>query len=149
MSQMNIPGAQTVLDYIRRLGWRRSLVRGSYVAANQLVSLSVYGGLLLRREDINETLTEIPNGYACLFLAPDEVERFEGQLEGNAAGNLRRAVAHGDDIYVVLEGERIANIGFYAAGPTPVQDDLAIHFVPPARYMYGGGQGRLPGLSEP
>jgi hypothetical protein len=135
---MSICAPQVVRDYVRRFGWRRSFIRGTYVATNQLVSLSVFDCLRLGREDINDTLTAIPPGYECRFLKPDEVNRFQGQLEGIAAKNLRRAVASSDDIYVVLDGERIANIGFYAAGPTPVKDDLVIHFVPPARYMYGG-----------
>jgi hypothetical protein len=138
MSQLDIPSPQTVLDYIRRLGVRRSLVRGAYVAVNQLVSLSVFDCIRMGPENINKALTEIPNGYECRFLKPGEAGRFEGQLTGIAAKNLRHAVAQDDDIYVVLDGDRVANIGYYGAGPTPVQDNLVIHFLPPSRYMYGG-----------
>ena len=136
--KMSIPAPADVFDYIRRLGWRRALLRGAYVAANQLISLSVFDCLRLGRDDINVKLAELSSRYECRFLDPGEADRFEGQLEGLTARNLRRAEVCGDAVYVVLDGERLANIGFYAAGPTPVQDDLVIHFAPPSRYMYGG-----------
>jgi hypothetical protein len=47
-------------------------------------------------------------------------------------------LSRGDDAYAILDKGRLASIGLYAAGPTPVMSDLVVHFDPPARYMYRG-----------
>ena len=40
--------------------------------------------------------------------------------------------------YVILDGDSLASIGLYAAAPTPILNDLMVHFDPPTRYMYQG-----------
>ena len=135
---MRIPAAGDVLDYLRLLGWRCTLLRGAYVAANQLMALSIFDCFCLRREDINTALAKATGGYECRFLAPDEANRFACQLDGATARIIPEALARGDALYVVLDGELLANIGFYAEGPTPILNDLVVHFDPPPRYMYRG-----------
>jgi hypothetical protein len=135
---MRIPAAGDVLDYLRLLGWRRSLLRGAYVAANQPVALSIFDCFRLRREDINMALAKATGGYECRFLAPDEANRFACQLDGATTRIIPEVLARGDAVYVVLDGELLANIGFYAEGPTPILNDLVVHFDPPPRYMYRG-----------
>ena len=135
---MKIPATGAVLDYAQRLGWRRALLRGAYVAANQFGTVSILDCVRLRREDIATALAETAGGYECRFLAPGEADRFAGQLDSQSARILPEALARGDAVYVVLDGDRLASIGFYAEGPTPILNDLVIHFDSPARYMYGG-----------
>ncbi len=76
--------------------------------------------------------------YECRFFAPDEVNRFACQLDGATARIIPEVLARGDAAYVVLDGELLANIGLYAEGPTPILNDLIVHFDPPSRYMYRG-----------
>lgn len=135
---MKIPAAAVVLDYVRRLGWQRSLLRSAYVAANQLVTLSVFDCLQLVREDVNEALAAATGRYECRFLEQRESEEIARQLGGQEGRSFLEGVARGDDAYAVLDGARLANIGLYATGPTPLLTDLVVHFTSPSRYMYGG-----------
>ena len=135
---MRIPAARDVLSYLRLLGWRRSLLRGAYVGANQLVALSILDCFVLRREDINTALAKATDGYECRFLAPDETNRFACQLDSETARIIPKILACGDAAYVVLNGELLVNIGFYAQGPTPILNDLVVHFNPSSWYMYRG-----------
>ncbi len=135
--KMSIPPAGEILDYARRLGWRRTLLRGAYVMTNQLVAVSIYDCLQLRPEDVNAALVESAGAYECRFLAPDEVDRFAGELDSPTIRTVREAFARGDVCYVVLDDEHLANIGFYSNRPTPVMNDLVVHFDPPYWYMYG------------
>lgn len=138
LDRMKVPGSAEILDYAGRLGWRRALFRGVYVATNQLVRLSIFDCFRLRREDINAELAKTVGGYQCRFLAPHEANRFFCQLDGELARGFHEAIARGDKAYVILDGERLASIGLYAEAPTPILNDLTVHFDPPARYMYRG-----------
>ena len=135
---MQIPGGSEILDYARRVGWRRAFFRGSYVAANQAVTLSVFDCFQLRPADIPLALTRADGDYECRFLAQDEVGRFAGQLDAPFAKALHDSVARGDAAYVILDGERLASIGLYSEAPTAILSDLVVGFEPPSRYMYRG-----------
>ena len=135
---MKIPALGEILDYARRIGWRRALFRGAYVATNQLLALSIFDCFLLRREDINTALTRTDGGYECRFLSPDEAGLFTGQLDGPLAWILPEDLARGAAAYVILDGERLAGIGLYTESPTSILNDLVVHFDPPSRYMYRG-----------
>lgn len=135
---MRIPAVGAILDYVRRLGWRRSFYRAAYVGANQLLAVSIFDCLRLVRDDVNLELTKGASRYECRFLESGELESLAGQLEEVTARNLLEGAARGDDAYAVLDGVRLANIGLYASGPTPVQNDLVVYFPPTCRYMYCG-----------
>jgi len=135
---MMVPGSAEILDYARRLGWRRALFRGAYVATNQVARLSIFDCFRLRPGDINTELAKTAGGYECRFLAPDEASRFSCQLGSEVARSLHEALARGDKAYVILDGEHVASIGLYAEAPTPILSDLTVHFDPPSRYMYAG-----------
>jgi hypothetical protein len=135
---MKVAGSAEILDYAGRLGWRRALLRGAYVAANQVVRLSIFECFRLRPEDINMELAKAVGNYECRFLAPQEASRFFCQLDGELARGFHEAIARGDKAYVILDGERLASVGLYAEGPTPILSDLTVHFEPPSLYMYRG-----------
>ena len=136
--RMEVPGSAEILDYARRLGWRRALFRGAYVATNQVARLSIFDCFRLRREDINMELAKAVGRYECRFLVPHEANRFSCQLDSELASSLHQALARGDNAYVILDGKRLASIGLYAEVPTPILSDLTVHFDPPSRYMYRG-----------
>ena len=138
LDKMKVPGSAEILDYARRLGWRRALFRGAYVATNQVVKLSIFDCFRLRPEDINTELAKAVGGYECRFLKPDEANHLFCQLDSELATSLHEALARGDKAYVILDGERLASIGLYAQAPSPILSDLTVHFDPPSRYMYRG-----------
>ena len=134
---MRMPPAGDVLDYGRRLGWGRTLLRGAYVMANQLVPLSIFDCVRLRPQDVDPRLAEPVGPFERRFLAPHELDRFAGELDAVGGRILREAQYSGASCYAVLDGERLANIGFYANRPTPILNDLIVHFDSRYWYMYG------------
>jgi hypothetical protein len=76
---------------------------------------------------------EVPDRYTAEFFTPaadldaDLSERF-----------LREAAARGDACYGIRQGAALAAYGWYARGPTPVSDDLSLHFSRDYVYMYKG-----------
>jgi hypothetical protein len=135
--KMRIPPPGEALAYARRLGFRRAFYRGTYIVSNKAVALSIFDCLTLRREDVNLALIDSAGDYERRFLKPGEIDRFAGDLDGVSERVAREAVARGDECYAVLDGERLANLGCFAPRPTPVLNDLMVHFDPTYWYMYG------------
>jgi hypothetical protein len=134
---MLIPSAGEVIDYSRRLGARRALGRGAYVAANNVLALSILDCVRLGREDVDESFADPGAEYECRFLEPDEVRAFAGELDATARKVAVEAIARGDRCYGVFESGQPANLSCYSPHPTPVLNDLVVHFDSPRWYMYG------------
>jgi hypothetical protein len=134
---MRIPAVGEVLDYARRLGFRRTVYRGAYVMVNQAFPLTIFDCVQLRPEDVNTALVDSADRYECRFLEPDEIERFAVDLDRVSARVAREALARGDACYAVLDGGSLANLSCFAPRPTPLLNDLVVHFDPPRWYMYG------------
>jgi len=81
----------------------------------------------------NPEFLKVPEPYAAEFLIPaadadaDLPERF-----------LREAAVRGDACYGIRHGDVLAAYGWYARGPTPVSDELTLHFSRDYVYMYKG-----------
>jgi hypothetical protein len=135
---MEVPGAGHILEYARRLGWRRALLRGTYVAANQLATVSILDCFHLRPADINRALTKADGDYECRFLTPDELRSVRGPHDETMARILGEAGLRGDSAYVIRDGSSLVSIGLYTGNPTAIMNDLVVHFDPPAQYMYRG-----------
>jgi hypothetical protein len=104
---------------------------------NKVIVLSLFDCLRLRLEDVNTALLDSAGRYECRFLEPNEVDRFAGELDSVSERVAREAATRGDACYAVLDAERLANLALYASRPTPVLNDLIVHFDRPYWYMYG------------
>jgi hypothetical protein len=135
--KMKIPRVREVLEYAKHLGPRRALARGTYVMANQVIALTIFDCMYLRPEHVNRSLVEPGGSYSGRFLEPEEVARFARDLDAPGERVLLHAIERGDACYAVLEGERLANVGFYSSKATPLLNDLLVKFEEPSWYMYG------------
>jgi SAM-dependent methyltransferase len=135
--KMSIPRAKVVLDYAKHRGPRRAFARGAYVLANQAIALSIFDCMYMRPEHVNRSLVEPEGAYSGRFLEPDEAAGFARELDAPGQRVVGEAVERGDACYAVLDGDRLANIGFYASNATPLLNDLVVHFEEPSWYMYG------------
>ena len=133
---MDIPDARAVVEYARRHGVPRTIVRGSYVAASRLVALSMFGCMRLTRADVNHALTECA-GVESRFLELDEFTRVETLGDEYGKRLVRAARRRGDRCYAIFDDDEIVNVGFYADRATPVVGDLLLCFRAPDWYMYG------------
>jgi hypothetical protein len=134
---MAIPPAAEIVDYARRLGVRRAVLRGAYVLANRTIALSIFDCVRLAPEHVNAALAESDDGVESRFLEPDAVDGLASVLDPRAARIVRGALARGDDCYAVFDDGQLANVGFYASRPTPIVNDLVVHFDARYRYMHG------------
>lgn len=79
------------------------------------------------------------NGYLCQFLDPERLmdlsKNQEYQLEREF---LSEALSKGDDCFVILDGDRLANYGWYSNKPTKVSQELELRFDERYIYMYNG-----------
>ena len=74
---MRIPPATDVRDYVRHLGVRRTLLRGAYVLANQVVALSIFDCVRLRPEDlVADVVSESTGAFQGRFADPGELITF-------------------------------------------------------------------------
>jgi hypothetical protein len=135
--RMVVPTPAEVLDYARHLGVRRTALRAAYVAANRVVPLSVFQCVRLSPADVNAALAAPDGAFEGRFLDPGSLERQAGTLDPAARRVIRGALDRDDACYAVFDGDRLANVGFYATRPTPVLNDLVVHFDPRHRYMHG------------
>jgi hypothetical protein len=133
-----VPRPTQAREYVRWLGLRRALYRSAYVVANRVVALSVLDCLELRLDDLSSTLVEAAEGYERGFLEPAQATAFAGTLEPAAAEIVCEAAARGDACYALLEDGEPISVGCYSPRPTPVLNDLIVHFEPPDWYMFGG-----------
>lgn len=135
--EMAIPTPDVVLDYTRHLGLRRTLLRGAYVATNRVIPVSIFGCLRLGPDDANRALAEPDGPFESRFVDADAMESLAGELDPVGRRVVREAFARGDACHVVLDGGRLANVGLYATHPTPILNDLVMHFDRRCWYMHG------------
>lgn len=135
---MKIPSLAETRKYVDHLGYRRSFWRAVYVAANQVMEVSIMGCVLVRREDLDVSFVEPSPVYTGRFLEADEAAVLAKDFEVAGQEALRSAIDRGDACYGVLKGDRLANVALFTPHPTPLMGELCVHFEPPAWYMYGG-----------
>lgn len=135
--EMAIPAPGVVLDYLRHLGPRRTLFRSAYVATNRVIPLSIFGCLRLGPDDVNPALAEPDGPFESRFVDADAMDRFASELDGVGHRVVREAFERGDVCHVVLDEGRLANVSLYANRPTPILNDLVMHFDRRYWYMHG------------
>lgn len=134
---MAVPAVEDVVEYVRHLGVRRTVLRAAYVLASRAVPLSIFDCVRLGPADVNAALAESEGRFESRFLEPEALDGIASALDPRSMEIARDAFARGDACYVVLDGGRLANVGFYASRPTPLENDLMVHFDPRYRYMHG------------
>jgi hypothetical protein len=100
--RMRIPPATDVRDYVRHLGVRRTLLRGAYVLANQVVALSIFDCVRLRPEDLVADAVVESGDFQGRFADPRELGRLANDLDGVGQRVLGEARERGDSCYVVF-----------------------------------------------
>lgn len=135
---MAIPGAAEIARYVGHHGWRRTTLRSSYVAANKVVRLSLFGAMSLRPEQVAHNLLGQTDRYVCRLLEPREMRNASATLPDPTARSLTEAADRNDLCCAVFDGDQIANLGLFSNVPTPLVGGLHVHFEAPCWYMHGG-----------
>jgi len=135
---MKIPSLAETRQYVGHLGYRRAFWRAAYVAANQVMEVSIMGCVLVRPGTLDPSFAAPSPVYTGRFLEPEEAAVLSKGFELAGQEALRSAIDRGDACYGVLKGDRLANVALFTPHPTPLMGDLVVHFEPPSWYMYGG-----------
>lgn len=138
-SRFRIPATGDTLEYLRHLGFRRTIARAAYVALNQVVNADVFGCHFLNAGDENESYLDL-GSLGARFLEAEEVI----ELSYDPSSGLRepseteRALAQGDLCYALLDRGRPVSLNLFSKnGPAHLIDDLYVRFQAPSWYNYG------------
>ena len=138
---MNLGRAiQHVRDSARTYGTGAALHELQYRAINRVVPFQILKGMTAVVADIEPSMFEA-GPYQLRFASRDEVLRAVEDPEVAAemsAEFARDALERGDECYAVFDGDRMVSFGWYSTRPTPVADDVLLHFDPAWVYMYKG-----------
>jgi hypothetical protein len=91
-------------------------------------------------ERVNPQTLQLPSNFHFTRLEKDMLQAFTSRPECELSVDfVRRALHKGDECYAVLDGDTLANYGWYSRKPTALYPtDLTIHFAPQYVYMYKG-----------
>lgn len=138
---MNLGRAlQHVRDRARQYGTGAALHELQYRAVNRVVPFQILKGMTAVVDDIEPSMFEAGR-FRLRFASPEEVLRTALDPEVAAEMSVefaRGALDRGDECYAVFDGDRMVSFGWYSTRPTPVADDVLLHFDPSWVYMYKG-----------
>ncbi len=118
-------------------GWPAALQAMAQVAIDQVAFFRVLKCVQVSKVD-PEFLAIDPR-FQHGFLDEATLRRFSGDPRCDLSpGFLDEALAKGDECYGILEGDRLASVGWYSAVPTMICDNLRFCFDRRYVYMYNG-----------
>jgi ribosomal protein S18 acetylase RimI-like enzyme len=118
-------------------GWPAALHAIAQRALNRVVFFRVYRCLQIR--DVDPAFLAIESRYQHRFLDEETLRRFSREPRYDLSpAFVDEALAKGDECYGILDGDRLANFGWYSRQPTKLSDDLLFCFDPRHVYMYKG-----------
>jgi L-amino acid N-acyltransferase YncA len=121
---------------LQHFGGMKTLGVFSLRAINRLLPLRVRIGMVL--EKVESKSLETDPRFRCGFLSPERLIQFADR-DGYTinARSLDRACRNGDECYAILDGDRLASLGWYAVRPT-VNDEFLVSFNSGHVYMHKG-----------
>lgn len=127
---------------IKNAGIRGACYDLGYRVGKKLARLTVLQGMTLTPESLDRSFLEGNPRYRHGFLPEAELRAFARTpgLELDDAF-LDQALAKGDRCYGIVDGGTLASYGWYSTNPTPIDDELTLHFDPRWVYMYKGYTG--------
>jgi ribosomal protein S18 acetylase RimI-like enzyme len=106
----------------------------AFKGINELVFFKVFRCMKTCR--LIPQFCEISDKYTCRFLTPEESFAFAKREEFKLSEKfVRNAIESGHQCYAILDGDFLANYGWYSNTPTVVTDELIVKFRPD--YIYG------------
>jgi hypothetical protein len=124
---------------IKNAGMRGACYDLGYRVGKKVASLTVFQGMTLTPASLDRSFLEGNPKYQHGFLDEATLRRY-AQTPGLELDDafLGKALPQGDRCYAIREGDTLASYGWYSRNPTPVNDDLVLHFDPKWVYMYKG-----------
>lgn len=129
-----------VVDQTRAFGPAAALHDLQMRAVNRAVPFQILKGMTAVLADIDRRLLEAP-GFDARFATRDELMAALADpelAEEMSAEFVESALARGDECFGLFDGDTLASFGWYSTQPTPIAQDLVLHFDPAWVYMYKG-----------
>lgn len=126
-------------NVVARYGLHNGLFHVSYRAGYRIAKMLVARAVHLTMDALDPGYLEGAQEYETRFLAPDEIRRFAAaDPKALPPGWVEEALVRGDECYGVIDGENLAAFGWYANRPTPLDDQLLMHFGNRYYFMHRG-----------
>ncbi|KAA1193383.1 GNAT family N-acetyltransferase [Pseudohalioglobus sediminis] len=126
-------------DNFSRFGLAKGSYSLAYAGTNKLFYFKVLQGMTITMEDLDPKFLDIDERFSCGFLTPEELRLFaEDESCEMPPSFVEDALSRGDQCFGIKEGEVLASYGWYSVIPTPISDELELHFNGDWTYMYKG-----------
>jgi len=132
--------ARHISANVRTFGLHRSIQDAAYHATRKLIDVRVLKGMTVTLPDVNRSLLD-SQGFTARFLSAADLSGALAEPEWRTSFSpawINAVLSKGDECFGIFDGAVLASVGWYAATPTPVTDDLALHFDPAWVYMHRG-----------
>lgn len=138
---MNLSSAiKHVREQAKAFGPGAALHEVQLRAVNRVVPFQILKGMTAVVADVDPKMFEA-GGFATRFCTREELlaATAEPDVAQEMSGEfVDEALDRGDDCYGIFDGYRLVSFGWYSNQPTPISDDLVLHFDPSWVYMYKG-----------
>jgi hypothetical protein len=125
-------------DIAQKFGLQAALHDIAYRAANRLTDVMLLRGMTIAMDTVDPEYLKPQEGRWGFMARELLLDRVRAQESDMTEDFIHDAIAQGDRCYGVLHGDTLASYGWYATRPTPIDDDLTLHFDPAWAYMYKG-----------
>jgi hypothetical protein len=131
---------QAVQQSIERYGIPATVHDLAYRAVNKVMDLIVLKGIKLTVSSLDPKMVSDSAGMQWRFADHADLTRSLRQGAGDDmdVAFIDEALHREDRCYAAFDGDTLASYGWYSTRPTPVNDDLMLHFNPRWSYMYKG-----------
>jgi hypothetical protein len=124
-------------DIVQRFGLQAALHDVAYRAASRLTDAMLLRGMTVIMDTVpREYLKPQEEGRWGFLDRELLLERVGAQESDMTEDFIVDAIARGDRCYGVMFGDTLASYGWYSRRPTPIDDDLTLHFNSAWAYMY-------------
>jgi hypothetical protein len=107
---------------------------------NRVVPFQVLKGMTATADGIDKSLLDAGE-LRSRFVARDELcaaAAVPEVAEEMSGGFIDEATGRGDECFGIFDGSQLVSFGWYSNQPTPISDQLALHFDRAWMYMYKG-----------
>lgn len=129
-----------VVDQTRAFGPAAALHDLQMRAVNRALPFHILKGMTAVLADIDRRLLD-PGEFDARFASRDELLAAAARpeiAEEMSPAFVEATIARGDECFALFDGATLASFGWYSTQPTPIADDLLLHFDPAWVYMYKG-----------
>jgi len=129
----------SIRQEIRDIGIGGTLYTVFLKLINRFVYFKILRGMVLSMDTVDPKNLKNDEKYTHQFLSKDALVEFSKHKEYELSEDfIQETLGKGDGCFGILEKDTLASYGWYSNRPTPISNDLTLHFLKDYIYMYKG-----------